>query len=185
MADTVGSELGDLQHHPVLRCALDDRSRELNARRAYRPPACEVFREGVTALEATDRYRFTIDKEAERLLPNIIANRVQVVRAGRGSKEPETYARRRNIGIVFSGGPAPGGHNVIAGLFDAAKRANPHNRVFGFQVGPDGVIENEHIEVTRERVDAYRNLGGFTMLKTGRAKIDSRQKVDLSRRTCK
>ena len=97
----------------------------------------------------------------------------------------ERYTQRRNIGIVFSGGPAPGGHNVIAGLFDAAKRVNPENRVFGFRVGPDGVIENEAVEITRELVDAYRNLGGFTMIKTGRAKIDSKQKIDLSRQTCK
>jgi pyrophosphate--fructose-6-phosphate 1-phosphotransferase len=185
MAETIGSDLGDLLRHPVLQCAVDDRSIELNARRDYRPPACAVFHNGGTTLEETDRYRFTIDKEAERLLPNIIGNRVQVVRSQPAGETSKACSRRRNIGIVFSGGPAPGGHNVIAGLFDAAKRANPDNRLFGFLVGPDGVVENEWIEITRERVDAYRNLGGFTMLKTGRAKIDSNQKVDMSRRTCK
>ena len=85
---------------------------------------------------------------------------------------------------MFSGGPAPGGHNVIAGLFDAAMRANPENRLFGFLVGPDGVVENEAVEIRRELVDAYRNLGGFTMIKTGRAKIDSKQKVEMSLKTC-
>jgi pyrophosphate--fructose-6-phosphate 1-phosphotransferase len=74
---------------------------------------------------------------------------------------------------------------VIAGLFDAAKRANPENRLFGFLVGPEGVVENEAIEITQDLVDAYRNLGGFTMIKTGRAKIDSKQKIELSRQTCR
>ncbi len=187
MAETTASDLGTLLQHPVVQRAVEDCSLELKARREYRPPACEVFHAAYTVLEETDRYRFTIDKEAERLLPNLIRNRVQVVR-GRAELPPDVlrdYTRRRNIGIVFSGGPAPGGHNVIAGLFDAAKRANPDNRVFGFLVGPDGVVENECLEITRERVDAYRNLGGFTMLKTGRAKIDSKKKVDMSRQTCK
>ncbi len=187
MAETPTPDLGDLLQHPVVQRAVDDCSLELKARRDYRPPACEVFHTAYTVLEETDRYRFTIDKEAEHLLPNLIRNRVQVVR-GRADLPVDAlrnYTRRRNIGIVFSGGPAPGGHNVIAGLFDAAKRANPDNRLFGFLVGPDGVVENECLEITRERVDAYRNLGGFTMLKTGRAKIDSRKKVDMSRQTCK
>jgi pyrophosphate--fructose-6-phosphate 1-phosphotransferase len=179
--------LEQILDHPTIRKAVDHVNRELLERRAYRPPVCRAFREPYTVLEETERFRFTIDPEAERLLPHIIGNRVQVIR-GRKKLPPEAaerYGRRRNIGIVFSGGPAPGGHNVIAGLFDAAKRANPENRIYGFLVGPDGVIENEAVEITAERVDAYRNLGGFTMIKTGRTKIDSRQKVDLSRRTCK
>jgi len=97
----------------------------------------------------------------------------------------ENYARRRNIGIVFSGGPAPGGHNVIAGLYDAAKRANPDSSVYGFLMGPDGIIENQRVELTAEIVNAHRNLGGFGMIKTGRTKIDTPEKMQLSRETCK
>jgi pyrophosphate--fructose-6-phosphate 1-phosphotransferase len=166
---------------------VDDVNREFADRRAFQPPTCSVFAHMYTILETTDNYRFTVDKEAERQLPNIIGNSVQIVR-GRsnvGQEVSACYTRRRNIGIVFSGGPAPGGHNVIAGLFDAAKRANPENRLFGFLVGPEGVVENEAVEITRELVDAYRNLGGFTMIKTGRAKIDSKQKIELSRKTCR
>jgi pyrophosphate--fructose-6-phosphate 1-phosphotransferase len=178
--------LQEVLNSPTVKKAVEDVNRELIERRAFQPPTCKVFSYTYTVLEDTDRYRFTIDKEAERQLPNIIGNPVQIVR-GKNKVSQEIirrYTQRRNIGIVFSGGPAPGGHNVIAGLFDAAKRANPENRVFGFLVGPDGVVENEAIEITRELVDAYRNLGGFTMIKTGRAKIDSKQKVELSRKTC-
>jgi pyrophosphate--fructose-6-phosphate 1-phosphotransferase len=177
----------DILKNETVQRAVENVSRELTARRAFVPPVCSVFSSPATVLEETDRFRFTVDPEAERQLPNIIGNTVQLIR-GADAEDPATverFRRRRKIGIVFSGGPAPGGHNVIAGLFDAAKRANPDNRLFGFLVGPDGVIENESIEITRELVDAYRNLGGFTMIKTGRAKIDSAQKVELSRKTCK
>jgi pyrophosphate--fructose-6-phosphate 1-phosphotransferase len=187
MAAKSALDLQEILEHPIVKKAVDDVNRELIERRAFVPPACKVFSYSYTVLEDTDRYRFTIDKEAERQLPKIIRNRVQVVRGKDkvAKSVVQRYSKPRRIGIVFSGGPAPGGHNVIAGLFDAAKRANPENRLFGFLVGPEGVVENEAIEITRELVDAYRNLGGFTMIKTGRAKIDSKQKVDLSRKTCK
>jgi len=187
MAERTVSNLQEILSSSTVQKAVDDVNRELTERRSFQPPACSVFSHAYTVLEDTDAYRFTVDQEAERQLPKIIGNKVQIVR-GKGKVGQDVsgrYTRRRNIGIVFSGGPAPGGHNVIAGLFDAAKRANPENRVLGFLVGPEGVVENEAIEITRDLVDAYRNLGGFTMIKTGRAKIDSKQKIELSRKTCR
>lgn len=86
---------------------------------------------------------------------------------------------------MFSGGPAPGGHNVIAGLYDAAKKANPESKIYGFLLGPDGIIENETVELTESMVNAYRNLGGFGMIKTGRTKIDTKAKMALSKETCR
>jgi 6-phosphofructokinase len=186
MSGTTAFSLEQILNHPTVKAAVEDTSFELKRRRAFVPPVCEVFAQPYTVLEATDRYRFSIDPEARRRLPGIIANQVQIVKGravcpirGGGLHAP---AQHRDRLLRRSGA---GGHNVIAGLFDAAKRANPENRVFGFLVGPDGVVENEAVEITRELVDRYRNLGGFTMIKTGRAKIDSRQKVELSRATCK
>jgi pyrophosphate--fructose-6-phosphate 1-phosphotransferase len=72
---------------------------------------------------------------------------------------------------------------VIAGIYDAAKKANPDNRLFGFLVGPDGIIESEYVELTDALVDSYRNLGGFTMIKTGRTKIDTPKKMALAKDT--
>jgi pyrophosphate--fructose-6-phosphate 1-phosphotransferase len=155
------------------------------ARNAYQPALCDMFNDPYTVVESVDDYRFEINPEARRLLPNIINNQVQVIK-GRASLDDETriqYERVRKIGIVFSGGPAPGGHNVIAGLYDAAKKVNPHNQLFGFLVGPDGIIEGEYVELTDQLVDRYRNLGGFTMIKTGRTKIDSSQKMSMSKET--
>jgi pyrophosphate--fructose-6-phosphate 1-phosphotransferase len=181
------TNLAEILSHPQVRRATDDINPELRERREYRPPQCKVFSKPYTVLRETDAYRFELDKEAEKRLPNIIANRVQLIE-GQDSLEGDAagqYGKKRNIGIVFSGGPAPGGHNVIAGLYDAAKKANPETRVYGFLVGPDGIIENEAIELTDELVDAYRNLGGFTMIKTGRTKIDTPEKMKLSRETCR
>jgi len=181
------TNLAEILSHPQVRRVTDDINPELRERREYRPPQCEVFSKPYTVLRETGAYRFELDKEAEKQLPNIIANRVQLIE-GQDSLEgdaAEQYGKKRNIGIVFSGGPAPGGHNVIAGLYDAAKKANPETRVYGFLVGPDGIIENEAIELTDELVDAYRNLGGFTMIKTGRTKIDTPEKMKLSRETCR
>ena len=102
-----------------------------------------------------------------------------------GKEFQKRYTRPLRIGVVFSGGPAPGGHNVIGGIFDAAKKANPESRLFGFLMGPDGIIENRTMEITDEMVDEYRNLGGFTMIKTGRTKIDTEKKMAMSKATCK
>ena len=129
-------------NHPQVKKATDDINPELLERREYRPPQCEVFFKPYTVLRETDDYCFELDKEAEKQLPNIIGNKVQLIE-GQDSVDDATagqYSKKRNIGIVFSGGPAPGGHNVIAGLYDAAKKANPATKVYGFLVGPDGII---------------------------------------------
>ena len=179
--------LDKMLQHPTVAKAVADDNQELKERIAYRPPVCDVFQQPFTRLETDSQYRFEIDKEAKRQLGQIIGNTVQRVEGIDDLKgeEKENYRQPRNIGIVFSGGPAPGGHNVIAGLFDAAKRVNPQTKIFGFLMGPDGIIKGDCIELTRELVDRYRNLGGFTMIRTGRTKIDNREKMDLSRETCK
>ena len=167
--------------------AVSNINRELVERRGYVPPKCKVFQSPFTLLKDDDRFTFNIDKEAKKQLPDIINNKVRAV-VGVDSPEEsfkDAYGKKRRIGIVFSGGPAPGGHNVIAGIYDAAIKVNSETKIYGFLLGPDGIIENETIEITGRLVDAYRNLGGFTMIKTGRTKIDTKKKMVLSRETCK
>ncbi|MFH2220401.1 MAG: 6-phosphofructokinase [Pseudomonadota bacterium] len=179
--------LEELLSHPEVEKATQNINPELVERREYAPPVCEVFNHPYTALQESDRFRFKVDKEAREQLPGIIDNRVQVLAGVDFPDESftEEYCKKRNIGIVFSGGPAPGGHNVIAGIYDSARKANPETRIYGFLLGPDGIIENEAIEIDGRLVDEYRNLGGFTMIKTGRAKIDTKEKMRLSRESCK
>ena len=176
-----------LLSHPDVMRVIDKINPESVERTAYRPPVCDVFTAPVTELVDDDAYCFETDREARAKLPGIIGNKVQRVAANNGpdGETGRDYNRPRTIGIVFSGGPAPGGHNVIAGIYDAAKKANPDSVVLGFLLGPDGIIENEVMEITAEMVDAHRNTGGFTMIKTGRTKIDTREKMALSRETCR
>ncbi|MBE9530164.1 MAG: 6-phosphofructokinase [Proteobacteria bacterium] len=177
----------ELLKNPEVEKAASNINQELIERRKYIPPKCDVFTSPYTVLKDNDDFKFTIDREARKQLPDIINNKVQSV-VGMDSPEEsfkQRYGKKYMIGVVFSGGPAPGGHNVIAGLYDAAKRANPETRLFGFILGPDGIIENEAIEITGPLVDSYRNLGGFTMIKTGRGKIDTKEKMALSKETCK
>jgi len=108
--------LEEILNHPTVKKATDDVNAESLERRAYSPLRCEVFSHPYTVLRETDRYRFELDRQAEKLLPDIIANKVQLVE-GKDSVDDEVarqYGKKRHIGIVFSGGPAPGGHNVIA-----------------------------------------------------------------------
>ena len=86
--------------------------------------------------------------------------------------ESNLKAAALNVGVVLSGGQAPGGHNVIAGLFDALKAANPDSRLFGFFKGPGGCIRGKYKELTAEIIDEYRNTGGFDMIMSGRDKIE-------------
>ncbi len=187
MSEKKSLNIDTLLKHPDVKKATSHLNQELIERRGYVPPICEVFESPYTILKNVDGYRFDIDRETKKQLPNLIDNKVQAI-LGTDSPEisaKEHYCKKRNIGIVFSGGPAPGGHNVIAGLFDAAKKVNQSSKLYGFFLGPDGVIENEAIELTKEVVDRYRNIGGFTMIKTGRTKIDSQEKMALSKETCK
>ena len=179
--------MDDILNHPTVQRVTDNINAELMERRNYSPPACDVLGRKYTVLKETDRYKFTLDQEVGRQLPDLIDNKVQIIGGLDKANQSfvQQYGKKRNIGIVFSGGPAPGGHNVIAGLYDAAKRANAESKIFGFLIGPDGIIENEAIELSDDLVDAYRNLGGFTMIKTGRTKIDTQEKMKLSKETCR
>lgn len=183
-----GSRFDDIQfflNNPEVKSVIAADSDNKRMRIAFQPPACAVFKQSATMLEELNAFRFDIDSEAARQLPAIINNKVQTVVSSDGADADavKTYQRARRIGIVFSGGPAPGGHNVIAGVYDAAKKANADSKIFGFMVGPDGIIESEYIELNDDLVNRYRNLGGFTMIKTGRTKIDTPQKMALSKET--
>ena len=79
------------------------------------------------------------------------------------------------VGVILSGGPAPGGHNVIAGIFDAIKRINPESSVFGFSNGPDGLISNKGKELDAATIECYRNTGGFDIIGSGRTKLESHE----------
>ncbi len=170
-----------------VREIINEESRETLARRRFSPEKIEIFNASHTCLEILDEYRFVKDTEAERMLPGIINNPVQQVITNPDPDEnaKAQFSKPRNIGVVFSGGPAPGGHNVIAGLFDEMKRFNSASKMFGFLKGPEGLLENRYMEITASLVDDHRNMGGFGMIKTGRTKIDSGSKMEKALTVCK
>ena len=181
-------DLNDSDHlleNSMVKDVISPICKAQHERNRYQPPLCDVFKAQYTQLTSMNEFRFEISLEARQLLPDIIDNSVVQVEEVTDSDEKimKAYQDPRKIGIVFSGGPAPGGHNVIAGIYDAAKKANKDSIIYGFLVGPDGIIEGEVTTLTDELVNAYRNLGGFTMIKTGRTKIDTRKKMALAKET--
>lgn len=94
--------------------------------------------------------------------------------------EPATEANNAkiNVGVILSGGQAPGGHNVISGLFDEIKKLNPENRLFGFLMGPGGLVDHKYMEITAENLQAYRNTGGFDMIGSGRTKLEKEEQFE-------
>ena len=83
-----------------------------------------------------------------------------------------------NVGVILSGGQAPGGHNVICGIFDGIKALNENSRLYGFLMGPEGLIEHDYKELTREIIDEYRNCGGFDMIGSGRTKLEKPEQFE-------
>ena len=88
--------------------------------------------------------------------------------------------RRLSVGVILSGGPAPGGHNVIAGLFDGLKAGNPSSKLVGFRGGPGGLVDDKSVEITADLVDRYRNTGGFDIIGSGRTKIESPEQFEAA-----
>ena len=115
------------------------------------------------------------DKEAiQQLFPNTYGQPVIVFE----SCDQYNSFPAVNVGVILSGGQAPGGHNVIAGIFDGIKSLNTESRLFGFILGPAGLIEHNYMELTGDIIDEYRNTGGFDMIGSGRTKLESKEQFD-------
>lgn len=101
------------------------------------------------------------------------------------TSDKEEMKPAKNIGVILSGGQAPGGHNVIAGIFDALKQANPKNKLYGFLGGPSGIIDGKYIELTEDIINAYRNTGGFDIIGSGRTKLETEEQFEKALNVCK
>ena len=90
-----------------------------------------------------------------------------------------------NVGVILSGGQAPGGHNVISGLFDGLKKLNKNNNLYGFLGGPSGLVSHKYQELTADVIDEYRNTGGFDIIGSGRTKLEEEEQYDKGLEICK
>ncbi|MCR5366403.1 MAG: diphosphate--fructose-6-phosphate 1-phosphotransferase [Prevotella sp.] len=140
------------------------------ARAAYQPKLPKALQSAVKVKEGHATQSVGDQEEIKKLFPNTYG--MPIVEF-----EPATEAntKKMNVGIILSGGQAPGGHNVITGLFDAVKRLNPENRLYGFILVPGGLVDHNYMELTADIIDEYRNTGGFDMIGSGRTKLE---KVD-------
>ena len=144
------------------------------ARAAYVPKMPVALRGSVRAVEGAATEAAGDKEEIKRLFPHTYG--MPAVTFERGdANDPMPPI---NAGVILSGGQAPGGHNVIAGLFDGLKAANPESRLFGFILGPGGLVEHKYMELTADIIDEYRNTGGFDMIGSGRTKLERREQFD-------
>ncbi len=138
------------------------------ARSAYQPKLPLGLRGNVSIKEGAPTQSVGDQEEIKALFPNTYGMPlVEFV----PTDEKKSYAPM-NIGIILSGGQAPGGHNVICGLFDELKKQNPENKLYGFLMGPGGLVDHKYIELTDAVIDEYRNTGGFDMIGSGRTKLE-------------
>ncbi|MDE6229543.1 MAG: diphosphate--fructose-6-phosphate 1-phosphotransferase [Muribaculaceae bacterium] len=93
-------------------------------------------------------------------------------------KTNPTVCKPLNVGVILSGGQAPGGHNVICGLFDGIKKINKDSKLYGFLMGPGGFVDHQYIELTSNIIDEYRNTGGFDIIGSGRTKLEKKEQFD-------
>ena len=137
------------------------------ARAAYQPKLPKALLGPVVAKEGKPTQSVGDQEEIKALFPNTYGMPVIEFEAGE-QKKLEPF----NVGIILSGGQAPGGHNVISGLFDGVKSLNPANKLYGFILGPGGLVDHKYMEITPELMDEYRNTGGFDIIGSGRTKLE-------------
>lgn len=150
----------------------------------YQPKLPQSLSSGINSLEmvegaATESVRD--QAQIQQLFQNTYGKPVVTFKNTSSSNSSEV----RNVGVILSGGQAPGGHNVIAGLYDALKSANSANKLYGFLGGPSGIIEGKYVEFTDEFMDAYRNTGGFDIIGSGRTKLETEEQFKSSLEVCK
>ena len=144
------------------------------ARAAYQPKLPAGLRGNVSIKEGAPTQSVGNQKEIKALFPNTYGMPlVEFV----PSDEKKEYAPM-NIGIILSGGQAPGGHNVICGLYDELKKQNAGNKLYGFLMGPGGLVDHKYIELTDAVIDEYRNTGGFDMIGSGRTKLEKEEQFE-------
>ena len=161
-----------------------ERSPLHNARFAYIHKIPEIFASPIAAIKAipTEVIEPRQDKEA---LKRIFEHSFGKPAMKFGSGENIFAAKPLQVGVLLSGGPAPGGHNVISGLFDGLKKGSNASRLIGFKGGPSGLVNNSFLEITADLVDAYRNTGGFDMVGSGRTKIETPEQFEKALGTAK
>jgi len=142
-------------------------------RASYQPKLPKALQGAVKVKEGKPTQSVADQEEIKKLFPNTYG--MPLVEFVPGD---EPVKKAMNIGIILSGGQAPGGHNVISGLFDEIKKLNPENRLYGFLMGPGGLVDHNYMEITAELLKEYRNTGGFDIIGSGRTKLEKEEQFE-------
>ena len=137
------------------------------ARAAYQPKLPKALQGAVKVKEGEPTQSVDNQEEIKKLFPNTYG--MPLIEF---EKSDVANTAKMNVGVILSGGQAPGGHNVITGLFDTIKKLNPENRLYGFILGPGGLVDHKYMEITEDYINDFRNTGGFDMIGSGRTKLE-------------
>lgn len=154
------------------------------ARYEYVPKLPGMLRNGIAeiAVKEGDATTSVADQEKiKELFPNTYGEPEITFVKGENTSE----AKKQVVGVILSGGQAPGGHNVVCGLYDALKATNKENVLIGFKGGPSGLIEDKFIVFDDEYIDQYRNTGGFDIIGSGRTKLETEEQFAIATEVCK
>jgi pyrophosphate--fructose-6-phosphate 1-phosphotransferase len=150
------------------------------ARATYQPKLPAALKGNVVLKEGAATESVADQADIKALFPNTYGMPLISFEAGEAQANPVV-----GVGVILSGGQAPGGHNVISGLFDGLKALNPNNKLYGFLGGPSGLVDHSYIELTESIVKEYRNTGGFDIIGSGRTKLEEDAQYDKGEEICK
>lgn len=145
-------------------------------------PKMPTSLKGIVKIVEGEKTQSVADQDQiKAMFPNTYGLPILKFETGNEMKQYPAY----KVGVVLSGGQAPGGHNVISGLFDGLKACNPDNKLYGFLGGPSGLVDNKYKELTADIIDEYRNTGGFDIIGSGRTKLETPEQFDMVHQNCK
>ena len=154
------------------------------ARYEYSPKLPGMLRHGIADIcvkEGEETQSVADQEKIKALFPNTYGKKEITFEKGTNTSE----AKKQVVGVILSGGQAPGGHNVICGLYDALKATNKENVLYGFKNGPIGLIEDDYIIFDDEYINQYRNTGGFDIIGSGRTKLETNEQFAIVAEVCK
>lgn len=146
------------------------------ARAAYKPKLPQALCGAVKVIEGEPTQSVANQAEIKELFPQTYG--LPVLKFDVDSSAKNKVKEPINVGVILSGGQAPGGHNVISGLFDGLKSINKDSRLYGFLLGPGGLVDHKYVELTANVIDDYRNTGGFDIIGSGRTKLEKKEQFD-------
>ena len=154
------------------------------ARYEYNPKLPEMLRNGIADIgvkEGSETQSVADQDAIKALFPNTYGKKEIIFQKGQNTSN----AKKQIVGVILSGGQAPGGHNVVCGLYDALKATSKENELYGFKNGPSGLIEDDYLVFDDSYINEFRNTGGFDIIGSGRTKLESEEHFAVAAEVCK